>query len=126
MTDVRVLVVDDAPDIRMLVRYVLGASGHYTIVGEARDGQEAIDRAAETQPDVVLLDLTMPAMDGLEALPQIRIVAPGAAVVILSGLSESIAGNAARAGGAVGYIEKGDLVGSLAQMLDDVLARSAV
>ena len=64
----RVLVVDDNEDLRALIRIQVEAQG-FTVAGEAGDGIEAVASATELQPDVVLLDLAMPRMDGLEALP---------------------------------------------------------
>lgn len=124
-TPIRVVVVDDAADIRAIVRYVLDDAGGYCIVAEAGDGQEAVDQCSATQPDLVLLDLSLPTMDGLEALPLIREYAPGTAIVVLSGMAESIAGEAARSAGAVGYIEKGDLIGSLVASLDAIVQRAS-
>jgi DNA-binding NarL/FixJ family response regulator len=76
-------------------------------VGEAGDGRSAIERIAETQPAVVLLDLSMPDMDGLEAIPQIRQVDPDIAIVVLSGFSVDRMGKPARKRGADSYVEKG-------------------
>jgi DNA-binding NarL/FixJ family response regulator len=102
----RVLLCDDCAPIRELVRLVLELEG-IEVVGEAGDGGAAIEEAGRWQPDVVLLDLSMPAMDGLEALPEIRRVAPGSKVVVLSGFDNP--GLVARALelGAVRYVEKG-------------------
>jgi two-component system, chemotaxis family, chemotaxis protein CheY len=76
-----VVICDDSTDIRELVRIVVEQDGN-RVVGEAANGREAIAKAEERQPDVVLLDLSMPVMDGLEALPEIQRVAPAARVVI--------------------------------------------
>lgn len=66
MATIGVLICDDVAGIRSLLRVVLGLSPRLRVVGEAADGREAIAEAARTQPDVVLLDLVMPNMDGLE------------------------------------------------------------
>lgn len=81
---VRVLVVDDGPDVRLLVRRVLTRRPGFEIVGEAGDGLEAIAAAADLQPDIVLLDLAMPRLGGEEALPRIRAVAPRSMVAVFS------------------------------------------
>ena len=73
---VRVLLVDDVPDLRLIVRMVLQRTGQFEVVAEAGDGLEAIAQADECQPDLILLDLSMPRMSGVEALPRIREVAP--------------------------------------------------
>ena len=82
----RVLVVDDDAQIRDLVRYTLEADGRFCVVGEASDGERAIRLAADLQPDAVVLDVAMPLMSGLDALPFIRKVRAGVAVVFLSAL----------------------------------------
>jgi DNA-binding NarL/FixJ family response regulator len=112
-----VLLVDDVPDLRLLVRVVLQRAGHFDVVAEAADGLEAIVRAAECQPDLILLDLSMPRMGGAEALPRIREVAPDAKVVILSGweLSRAVERTGA---GAVAYLEKGI---APSQLVDELL-----
>jgi DNA-binding NarL/FixJ family response regulator len=106
MTGARVLLCDDCAPVRELVRLVLEVEG-IQVVGEAGDGGAAIEEAGRCQPDVVLLDLSMPAMDGLEALPEIRRVAPQARVVVLSGFDNPLIVERALELGAVRYVEKG-------------------
>jgi CheY-like chemotaxis protein len=83
---VRVLLVDDLSDIRLVMRLLLEADGRAEVVGEAADGAEAVRLASELHPDAVVLDLRMPGMDGVAALPLIRDAAPGTVVVALSAL----------------------------------------
>ena len=104
---IRTLIVDDNADLRFLVRAALEARGGFEIVGEARTGVEAVDQARALQPDIVLLDLEMPEMGGLQALPHIAEAAPAAKVLVLSSFDRSDYEHAVRAGGAVGYVEKG-------------------
>ena len=80
----RILVVDDAIFFRRLVRSRLEAEPGMTVIAEARDGKEAVAKAGEFQPDVVVIDGAMPLMDGVEALPLIREVAPGCRIVFMS------------------------------------------
>ena len=80
----RILVVDDAIFFRRLVRSRLEAEPGMTVVAEARDGKEAVTKAAEFQPDVVVIDGAMPLMDGVEALPLIRDAAPHCRIVFMS------------------------------------------
>lgn len=82
---IRVLVCDDVESMLVALRAVLDLAPGMEVVGEARNGVEAVEQARRLNPDVVLLDLTMPGMDGLEALPELRRAAPQARVVILSG-----------------------------------------
>lgn len=103
----RVLLVDDVADLRFLLRVVLETDGGFEVVGEAGDGEHAVELARRTQPDVIVLDLSMPAMDGLEALPRLREFAPGSVIVVLSGFDGArIAPSAAKLG-ADAYFEKG-------------------
>jgi CheY-like chemotaxis protein len=83
---VRVLLADDLPDIRLVMRLLLEADGRVEVVGEATDGAQAVELTRELHPDAVVLDLRMPGMDGVEALPLIRDAAPGVVVVALSAL----------------------------------------
>lgn len=101
----RVLIVDDHPLTRDALAALLVQQG-FEVVGEAEDGAEAIARAGDLRPDIVLLDLTMPGMDGLTALPAIREIAPESEVVVLtaSDSEENLLG-AIRAG-ASGYLLK--------------------
>lgn len=126
MTRVRTLLVDDAVELRVLIRRALEASGRYEVVGEAGDGLEAIELAALLRPDLVLLDLSMPRMDGLEALPALREASPAAAVVVLSGHAQELAAESALAAGAVAYLEKGLRPTQLILALDSARGASAV
>src|SRR5437588_9900394 len=86
---VRVLLVDDLSDIRLVMRLLLEADGRAEVVGEAADGAEAVRLAEELHPDAVILDLRMPGMDGVQALPLIRDASPSTVVVALSAMPVS-------------------------------------
>jgi DNA-binding NarL/FixJ family response regulator len=103
----RILLVDDHPLTRSALGGLLTQHG-FDVVGEASDGEEAVDRAAKLEPDLILLDLSMPGVDGLTALPRLRDAAPACEVVVLtaSGTEENLLG-AIRAG-AAGYLLKSE------------------
>jgi diguanylate cyclase (GGDEF)-like protein/PAS domain S-box-containing protein len=81
---VRVVIADDSPVVRSLLRHVLTADGTIEVVAEAVDGREAVAACSDAQPDVILLDLDMPELDGLAALPLLAEAAPSTKVVVLS------------------------------------------
>jgi CheY-like chemotaxis protein len=102
-----VLIVEDDASLRQMLRLLFDGADGYLVVGEADDGREALALAAHYQPDLVLLDLAMPGMGGLEALPLILGVAPHAKIVVLSGVEAVTMADAARSQGAAAYFEKG-------------------
>ena len=103
----RILLVDDHPLTRSALAGLLTQHG-FDVVGEASDGEEAIQTAARLAPDLILLDLSMPGLDGLSALPRLRAAAPDCEVVVLtaSGTEENLLG--AIRGGAAGYLLKSE------------------
>jgi DNA-binding NarL/FixJ family response regulator len=115
----RILVVDDHPITRDALCALLQAHG-FDIVGVAADGAEAIQQAGRLRPELVLLDLTMPGMDGVTALPRLRDAAPECEVVVLtaSGTEENLL--AAIRGGAAGYLLKTEPVERIAAFLEGV------
>jgi len=113
----RVLIADDTEDIRMLLRLTLQKDGRFEIVGEARDGREAVELAESEQPDAIVLDLAMPVMDGLQALPDIRRMLPRCRIVVLSGFNASQMADEALALGADAYLEKGAAFARLVSLL---------
>jgi DNA-binding NarL/FixJ family response regulator len=112
----RILIVDDHPLTREALSSLL-EQHDFDVVGEAGDGDEAITAAGELRPDVVLLDLSMPGLDGLTALPRIRDAAPECEVVVLtaSGTEENLL--AAIRGGAAGYLLKSEPPERIAEYL---------
>jgi DNA-binding NarL/FixJ family response regulator len=81
---VRVLVADDHPIIRKAVRSVLQAQPHFEVCGEAEDGAQAIQEAKKLTPDVIVLNINMPVLNGFEAAREIKTILPKSAIVILS------------------------------------------
>ncbi len=118
---VRVLVVDDYDDVRMLLRIKLEQHGGYEVVGEAENGEEAVALAASLRPDLVLLDLAMPQMDGLQALPLIRKAVDGTRIIVLSGFDHGLMEAQALAAGADRYVEKGLGLRDLLEVVSGVL-----
>ncbi|MGH9196145.1 MAG: response regulator transcription factor [Acidimicrobiia bacterium] len=117
---IRVLLADDEPDIRVLLRRMLELDGRFAIVGDAKDGREAVDMSVELKPDVVVLDLAMPVMDGLEAIPEITRQAPETKIVVLSAFGASEMYAQALSAGASIYLEKGEAVRALVDTLISV------
>lgn len=103
---IRVLVVDDHAVVREGLRHVLSAAGGFVVVGEARTGEEAVALAAEHQPNVVLLDLSLPGMSGLDAAAALRARWPEIRVLVLSMHEQDEYVIAAVRGGAHGYVLK--------------------
>jgi DNA-binding NarL/FixJ family response regulator len=103
----RILIADDHPLTRDALAGLLTHNG-FDVVGQAASGEEAIDRARELRPDLVLLDLTMPGMDGLTALPKVRQAAPDAEVVVLTASEDESNLLAAIRAGAAGYLLKSE------------------
>ena len=105
---VDVYLCDDVPELRQLLRIILEEDPGLRVVGESGDAQVGIEEIAELQPNVVLLDLSMPGMDGLEALPLIRRAAPATLVIVFSGFTEARMASLVLERGADRYIEKGE------------------
>ncbi len=103
----RVLIADDHPLVRQGLRAVLDATDDLEVVGEAADGPEAVTLALEQSPDVVLLDLQMPGLHGIEAMRQILARRPSTAVLVLTMFEEDDTVFAAVGAGAAGYLLKG-------------------
>jgi len=127
MKTMRVLVVDDLPEVRQGLANVLHLAGRSStprieVVGEAQNGAEAIQQAQALHPDVILMDLEMPVMDGYAATRQIKADQPGVRVIILSIHTDTLAVQKARAAGADDFIVKG---ASLQTLLNAILAENS-
>lgn len=110
MTDAnvyRTVLADDVSALRRLIRIAIEKDGKFKVVGEASTGRQAIEETLRTQPDLVLLDLSMPEMDGLEALPKILQAGNRCRVVVLSGFNHVRMAPIALRMGATAYLEKG-------------------
>jgi DNA-binding NarL/FixJ family response regulator len=104
---IRVLVADDHPVFRRGMRAILGAEPEIELVGEATDGEEAVARALELRPDVILMDLNMPNLNGIEATPLILQANPDTAILMLTMFEDDKSIVAAMRAGAHGYVLKG-------------------
>jgi DNA-binding NarL/FixJ family response regulator len=104
---IRVLLCDDAEGFRALMRVSLADDPSIEIVGEAADGVAGVEATAELQPDVVLLDMSMPRMGGLQAIPKMRRRAPRTSIIGLSSLSAARMAAPSKEIGAHSYLEKG-------------------
>ncbi len=122
MAGVRVLVVDDDPVVRDAYRAFLGAREGLELCGEAADGEQGVRAYASLRPDVVLMDLQMPRMSGIEATETIVTRWPGACVVALTTFGTSDYITAALRAGAVGYLVKDTDGDTLVQAIDEALA----
>ncbi|MGN0480964.1 MAG: response regulator [Lachnospiraceae bacterium] len=82
-----ILVCDDAAFMRMMIKDILTKNG-YTVIGEAENGAKAIEKYSELKPDLVLMDITMPEMDGIQALKGIKAADPSASVIMCSAMGQ--------------------------------------
>jgi DNA-binding NarL/FixJ family response regulator len=105
----RVLLVDDHELFVESAKAVLDADLRFDVVGVATNGGDAVDLAAELDPDLVLMDIGMPGMDGVEATREIRRCCPGARVVMLTGRSGRTEEEGSGEAGAIGYLSKHEL-----------------
>lgn len=104
----KVLVTDDHAVVRHGIRQLIGGHAGLEVVGEAEDGREVVSLARKLQPDVVLLDVSMPNLNGLEAVPMLSEAAPGAKVVVFSMYDKEAYVHRALSAGATGYVLKTD------------------
>ena len=118
MTTVRILVADDHEVVRRGVRALLEAQDGWQVSDEAIDGREAVQKAGQSRPDVVILDVGMPGLNGLDAARQIRKVSPGSEVLILTMHESEQVVREVLAAGARGYVLKSDAGKDLVAAVD--------
>ena len=122
----RVFLCDDVADIRLLMRLCLEEDPDIEIVGEARDAPSALAAIPESRPDVVLVDICMPEMEGLELIPRIRDSAPAMGIVVYSALASPRTQEQALASGADRYLVKGAPLERLREVTTEVARERGV
>jgi DNA-binding NarL/FixJ family response regulator len=120
-----VLICDDHAAMRKMLCAVVELIPDTRVVGEAADGEIAIREAARLQPDVILLDLAMPVLSGLDALPRLRQTAVAAKIIVLAGFSTATVAAEVLSHGADRYVEKGAGVDALIAIIEAVVADTA-
>ena len=122
---IRILLADDQPLMRQCLRLCLELEPDLEIVGEAGDGAAAVALARECRPDVVIMDIAMPVLDGLAATAALRAALPGIAVIVHSLHDDATTHARARAAGANAFVPKCSLDGPLLVAIRDAVAQQA-
>jgi DNA-binding NarL/FixJ family response regulator len=118
----RILVADDHELVRCSIRGLLRARPGWTVVGEAMNGREAVEKANRLKPDVIILDISMPDLDGLQATRRIREIVPTTKVVVLTMHDSDQMMRRVLHAGALGYVLKSALATQLVKAVKDVSA----
>jgi DNA-binding NarL/FixJ family response regulator len=116
---VRVIIADDQRLFAEALEAILSTDGRISVVARAENGRGAIDLAREHEPDVVLMDIAMPVMDGIEATRAIRDEVPGTRIVMVSGSAATDDVSRARSAGASAYVTKDQIAGDLVRAILD-------
>jgi CheY-like chemotaxis protein len=116
----RAVLADDTADVRLALRMMIEARSDIEVVGEAADGQEALDLVAELEPDVLLLDLSMPVLDGIGVLRSLQQSQAMVPVIVLSGYGRDHVAATVLDLGAVAYLEKGGATRGLLTLITDL------
>jgi DNA-binding NarL/FixJ family response regulator len=120
---IRVLIADDHRLFAEALEAILAGESSIEVVGRARNGAEAIELALELEPDVVLMDISMPVMDGVDATRRIREVRPDACVLMLTGSSAAADVDRSRDAGAAGYVTKDRIASELVEAIIETAGR---
>jgi DNA-binding NarL/FixJ family response regulator len=120
---IRVLIADDHSLFAEALQTILGTDERFQVVGLARDGQEAVEQARKLKPDVTLMDIAMPGVDGFEATMQLRQERPKACVLMLTGSNARADVDRARKAGASGYVTKDRIAAELVDAILEVASR---
>lgn len=122
-TPIRVLIADDHRLFAEALEAILSGESRIEVVGRARNGAEALELSLELEPDVVLMDISMPVMDGVEATRRIREARPDACVVMLTGSTSAADIDRSRDAGAAGYVTKDRIASQLVEAIVDAAGR---
>jgi two-component system NarL family response regulator len=123
MAPTRVLIADDHRLFAEALEAILGGDERLAVVGHASDGEEAVRLASELHPDVVLMDISMPGMDGIEAAQAIRATDPAACILMLTGSNSRSDVDRARQAGAAGYVTKDRIAAELIDAIVEIASR---
>ena len=120
---VRVLIADDHSLFAAALQAILGTDSEFEVVALARNGRQAVELAESLEPDVVLMDIEMPVLDGFQATRQLSEKVPGASVLMLTGSNAVGDVDRARSSGAAGFITKDRIAGDLLNAIREVVGR---
>ena len=120
---IRVLIADDHRLFAEALEAILAGESRIDVVGRARNGAEALELALELEPDIVLMDISMPVMDGVEATRRIREARPDACVVMLTGSNAAADVDRSREAGASGYVTKDRIASQLVEAIVEAAGR---
>jgi DNA-binding NarL/FixJ family response regulator len=120
---IRVLIADDHRLFAEALEAILAGERRIDVAGRARNGAEALELALELEPDVVLMDISMPVMDGVEATRRIREARPDACVLILTGSNAAVDVDRSREAGASGYVTKDRIASQLVEAIVEAAGR---
>ena len=126
MADIRVLIADDHRLFAEALEAILGGDDRIQVVGHAGDGREAVRLAQDLKPDVVLMDISMPVLDGIEAAREIRTTDDDARILVLTGSNSRSDVDRARKAGVAGYVTKDRIAAELIDAIVEISGRSSL
>lgn|ERR1700679_2410273 len=121
----RILIIDDHPAVRQSLRAILESQADFLVCGEAENGQLGIEKARQLRPDAIILDISMPVLNGLEAAKILKSILPGVPIVMFTSFVHDRLSDLAAAAGANAVISKVASSDALVRTLEGLLNRSA-